>query len=275
MTTMDERADRRGSLWTGEDYQEFFAALATTATDQEIATRLGRTLGAVRARARFVLLDRYTSAVAMHKLREMVTDPAFDGEALARAAHTAKGYPFWDRATDEQLIMAWAHSPRMSMAALVERFGVSEQDIARRCISLGLTSSTAEVADHLGAEPGKTLDTWARIARDSAGIAVGVLAVTSSNGTVLHLSLHPDIEAAAQACAGIDEHTLPGTPATWTLATRIVGEGSLRETASGVWIDRDRLRSVREAEHRQLTSPRPADHRQPWWRLFRRRPDVR
>lgn len=145
----------------------------------------------------------------MRKLRQMVTDPAFDGEALARKAHAAKGYPFWDRATDEQLILAWAQSPRMSMAALVERFGVSEQDIARRCIRLGLTTSTAEVVEHLGAEPGNTLDTWARIARDSAGVAVGVPAVTSSNGTVLHLSLHPDIDAATRACAEIDEHDSP------------------------------------------------------------------
>lgn len=258
MTAMDERQDRRGSLWTGEYYQEFFAALATTATDQEIATQLGRTPGAVRARARFVLLDGYTGAIAMRKLREMVTDPAFDGEALAREAHAAKGYPFWDRSTDEQLILAWAQSPPMSMAALVERFGVPEQDIARRCIRLGLTTSTAEVAEHLGAEPGKTLDTWARIARDSTRVAVGVLAVTSDRGTVLHLSLHPDIDAAAQACAELTESELTGAPVTWTLATRIVGEGSLRETASGAWSDRHRLAEIRTPASEPASVSRPA-----------------
>lgn len=270
MTAMDERETRRGSLWTGEDYQEFFAALATTATDQEIANQLGRSPGAVRARARFVLLDGYTGAVAIRKLRKMVTDPSFDGQALAREAHAAKGYPFWDQATDEQLILAWAQSPPASMASLVERFGVQEQDIARRCIRLGLTTSTTEVADHLGAEPGKTLDIWARIARDSATVAVGVLVVTSSTGAVVHLSLHPDIDAAARACRELDESGLIDAPAVWTIATRIVGEGSIRETAAGAWPDRHRLGEISEPTDGPTLADPIRNGGRPWWRLFRR-----
>ncbi|WP_431972533.1 hypothetical protein [Nocardia sp. bgisy134] len=267
MTAMGEREDRRGSLWTGEDYQEFFAALETTATDEQIAAQLGRTLGGVRARAKFVLLDGYTGAIAMRKLREMITQPGFDGEALAREAHAAKGFPFWDAASDEQLILAWARTPAPGMAALVERFGVPERDIARRCIWLGLAASTAEVVDHLGAEPGKVLDTWARMARDSTSVAVGVLVVTSSQGTVLHLSLHTDIDAAAQACAELDESTLPGPPAVWTIATRIVDEGSIREIATGAWAERHRLRDAAEPAP---VKAGPTRRWQPWWRFFRR-----
>ncbi|MFI6959653.1 hypothetical protein ACIBJI_40080 [Nocardia sp. NPDC050408] len=272
MTATGEREDRRGSLWTGEDYQEFFAALATTASDEQIAAQLGRTPGAVRSRAKFVLLDGYTGAIAMRKLREMVTQPGFDGEALAREAHAAAGYPFWDATTDEQLILAWAKTPPPGMASLVQRFGVNERDIARRCIRLGLAVSTAEVADHLGAEPGKVLDTWARMARESSSVAVGVLVVTSSEGTVLHLSLHTSIDAAAQACTELDESDLTGSPAVWTIATRIVGEGSIRDTATGVWAERHRLgETIESADEPATVAADPPNHRrQPWWRLFRR-----
>jgi hypothetical protein len=272
MTGTGEREDRRGSLWTGEDYQEFFAALATPASDEQIAAQLGRTVGGVRSRAKFVLLDGYTGAIAMRKLREMVTQPGFDGEALAREAHAAAGYPFWDATTDEQLILAWAQTPPPSMASLVERFGVLERDIARRCIRLGLAVSTAEVADHLGAEPGKVLDTWARMARDNTSVAVGVLVVTSSKGTVLHLSLHTSINAAAQACAELDESALIGMPAVWTIATRIVGEGSIRDIATGTWAERHRLgEAVEPPEGPSPVAAGPPNHRrQPWWLFFRR-----
>ncbi|MFQ6331260.1 hypothetical protein ACLMAL_34705 [Nocardia sp. CWNU-33] len=272
MTATGEREDRQGSLWTGEDYQEFFGALATTATDEEIATQLGRTVGGVRSRAKFVLLGGYTGAIAMRKLREMVTKPGFDGEALAREAHAAKGYPFWDATTDEQLILAWAQTPTPGMSSLVERFGVTERDIARRCIRLRLADSTAEVVDHLGAEPGKVLDTWARMARNSTSVAVGVLVVTSSKGTVLHLSLHMSIDEAAQACAELDESALTGMPAVWTIATRIVGEGSIREIATGAWDERPRLgETVEPVDGSVPVAAGPPNHRrQPWWRFFRR-----
>jgi hypothetical protein len=93
-----------------------------------------------------------------------------------------------------------------------------------------------------------------------------VLVVTSDSGTVVHLSLHPDIDAAAQVCAEVDESALTGPPAAWTIATRIVGEGSIRETASGAWTARHQLGQAREL----VVDTANAKRRPPWWRLFRR-----
>ncbi|MER7450422.1 hypothetical protein ABTW96_09045 [Nocardia beijingensis] len=230
--------DRRGSLWIGDDYRELFAALAASVPESEIAARLGRSLDGVRSRAKFLLLDGYTPALALRKLREMASAPDFDWESLARDAHAFRNQPYWDASTDERLILAWARNPAPTMAALVEEFGVGEQDIARRCMALNLAENRVEVVDHLGAEPGGDLEYHARLGRDKTNTAVGVLVITSATGAVLHLSLHPDIDTAEQACAKLDETALKDTPAVWTIATRVLGEGSARATMTGSWTER-------------------------------------
>ncbi|MGQ4601618.1 hypothetical protein [Nocardia sp. R6R-6] len=264
--------DRRGSLWTGDDYQDLFAALATSAPDSEIAAQLGRSLDGLRGRAKFLLLGSYSSAVAMRKLRQMASEPGFDWENLARNAHTFANRPYWDASTDERLILAWARNPAPTMAALVEEFGVGEQDIARRCIALELAQTRVEVVDHLGAEPGGDLAYQARLGRDKANTAVGVLVITSETGTVLHLSLHPDIDTAAHACGEVDETALEeDLPAVWTIATRVLGEGSIRATKSGSWDERPTTEphtaAVSDAAATETTA-RPAPR---WRRLLKPR----
>ncbi|WP_159850866.1 hypothetical protein, partial [Nocardia sp. CY41] len=255
--------DRRGSLWTGDDYQALFAALATSVPDSEIAAQLGRSLEGLRGRAKFLLLDNYSSAVALRKLRQMASEPGFDWEPLARDAHAFANKPYWDARTDERLILAWARNPAPSMAELVEEFGVGEQDIARRCIALELAQTRVEIVDHLGAEPRGDLAYQARLGRDKANTAVGVLVLTSATGAVLHLSLHPDIDAAAQACGEVDETALEELPAVWTIATRVLGEGSIRATKSGSWTERP----ATEPHTDTVSDPAPAAARAvPRWR---------
>ncbi|QIS02703.1 hypothetical protein F5X71_10550 [Nocardia brasiliensis] len=215
-----------------------FAALTTSAPDSEIAAQLGRSLDGLRGRAKFLLQDSYSSAVALRKLRQMASAPEFDWETLAREAHAFAYKPYWDASTDERLILAWARNPAPTMAALVEEFGVGEQDIARRCIALELAQTRVEVVDHLGAELGGDLAYQARLGRDKANTAVGVLAITSATGAVLHLSLHTDIDTAAQACGEVDETALEDLPAVWAIATRVLGEGSARATRTGSWAER-------------------------------------
>ncbi|WP_280476287.1 hypothetical protein [Nocardia asiatica] len=259
--------DRRGSLWTGDDYQALFAALATSAPDSEIAAQLGRSLDGLRGRAKFLLLDSYTPALSLRKLRQMASQPGFDWESLARDAHTFRNLPYWDASTDERLILAWARNPAPTMAALVEEFGVGEQDIARRCMALKLAQNRVEVVDHLGAEPGGELEYHARLGRDKANTAVGVLVITSATGAVLHLSLHPDIDAAAQACGEVDETALEDLPAVWTIATRVLGEGSTRATKTGTWAQR----SATEPHTDAVSDPVPAQAVPRWWQLLKPR----
>lgn len=259
--------DRRGSLWTGDDYQALFAALATSVPDSEIAAQLGRSLDGLRSRAKFLLLDSYTPALALRKLRQMASEPGFDWETLAREAHAFANKPYWDAGTDERLILAWARNPAPSMADLVEEFGVGEQDIARRCMALKLAENRVEVVDHLGAEPGGELEYHARLGRDKANTAVGVLIITSATGAVLHLSLHTDIDAAAQACGEVDETTLEDLPAVWTIATRVLGEGSARATKTGSWTERP----ATEPHPGAVSDPAPVQAVARWRRLLKSR----
>ncbi|MGY2025979.1 hypothetical protein [Nocardia gipuzkoensis] len=261
--------DRRGSLRTGDDYQALFAALATSAPDSEIAAQLGRSLDGLRGRAKFLLLDSYTPALALRKLRQMASAPEFDWETLAREAHTFRNLPYWDASTDERLILAWARNPAPTMAALVEEFGVGEQDIARRCIALELAQTRVEIVDHLGAEPGGDLAYQARLGRDKANTAVGVLVITSATGAVLHLSLHTDIDTAAQVCAEVDETALEDVPAAWTIATRVLGEGSARATRTGSWAEAPATEPHTDAD--SDPSPAAAEPVSRWRRLLKPR----
>ncbi|QIS02351.1 hypothetical protein F5X71_08460 [Nocardia brasiliensis] len=230
--------DRRDSFWNGEDYQKFVAALRTSMSDQEIADHLGRSLTAIRARAKLLLLDAWGETMALRKLRQMAASPDFDWEQMARTAHTQQGIPYWDAAADEQLIHAWAANPPPSMDELVATLGISERDIAKRCLWLDLAQTRIEVVDRFGAKPGGVLDKQTRLAKDTASTAVGILVITSETGAVVHLSLHPDIAAAAAACTELRAEELSDEPGALAIATRVVGEGSVRRTLTGAWADR-------------------------------------
>ncbi|WP_433729547.1 hypothetical protein ACQP0C_00660 [Nocardia sp. CA-129566] len=256
--------DRRGSLWSGKDYQEFVTALRTSMSEQEIADHLGRTVDGIRSRAKLLLLGSYTGAVALRKLREIiVADPDYDWEAMARQAHAHARIPYWDTAADERLILTWARNPAPSMFQLTGEFGVAERDIARRCIVLGLATSYIEVADQFAPVAGSQFDTQVRLARAAAETAVGILTITSGDGAVLHQSLHADIAAAASACTELDPAELPAQPRIWTVTSRVVGEGPERQTLTGAWTERHTI-DVPPADD--------APERTTWWhRLLRSR----
>ncbi|WP_378736722.1 hypothetical protein [Nocardia brasiliensis] len=262
MTLGDQ--DRRGSFWDGEDYREFVAALRTSMSDQEVADHLGRSLTAIRARAKLLLLNAYGETTALRKLRQMATSPDFDWEDTARTAHALEGIAYWDAAADEQLIHAWAANPPPSMSELVAALGISERDIAKRCLWLELAQTRIEVVDRFGAEPGGVLDKQTRLGQDIASTAVAILVLTSETGAVVHLSLHPDTAAAAEACAELEAEDLTAEPVTWTIATRVVGEGSVRRTLTGAWADRH---TIDVAATPEPSSATPLSR----WRWLRRR----
>ncbi|MFD8249200.1 hypothetical protein [Nocardia sp. NPDC059691] len=84
---------------------------------------------------------------------------------------------------------------------------------------------------------------------------------------MLHLSLHTDIDATAQASGEIDETTLEDLPAEWTIATRSLGEGSIRATKTGAWDERPAAEPHLEPSNDSAVVP--ASPR--WWRLLKPR----
>ncbi|WP_330178934.1 hypothetical protein OHB26_20730 [Nocardia sp. NBC_01503] len=226
---------RQGSIWCAEDYRLLVDALRRNLPDEEVAAYVGRTVSGVRSRAKFLLLNAYRESQALGRLRVLVSEVDYDWESLVREAHGVAGTPYWDDAADQRLTAGWTAVPAPTMAELTAALGVSEQDIARRCIRLDLTNSRADVVDHFGAAPGGELAAQARLARDKASMEIGVLVVTSSSGEVAHLSLHPSADAALDECRMLPSHKLSAPPTAWTVNTRVVGNGNSGTTRTGPW----------------------------------------
>ncbi|MET8878679.1 hypothetical protein [Nocardia sp. NPDC004604] len=255
---------RQGTIWCAEDYQLLIDALRRDLPDEEVAEHAERSLTGVRKRASFILDDAYQPTEALRVLRRLVSDPDYDWETLVREAHERTNLPYWDTAADERLILGWAAEQPPTIAELTRELGATEDAIARRCLWLDLTDSRADVVDHFGAAPGGALAAHARLARDKTSVELSVLVVTAACGEVVHLSLHPTLETALTIARTLPADQLDGEPATWTISNRIVGEGSVRTTLSGVWGDWPTEVDTTPAPHR--TAPTPA-----WRRLLRRR----
>lgn len=158
-----EHRDRHGRSWHEDDYAQIITGLREGLDDDALAGRLGRTTGAVRARAKYLVstpedmvlgrLDTETTA----ELRERVcSDPSLAWHRHARAWHEFRGLPFLDAALDDLLRTAWADGeprlPRISADT-----GVREQELAERIIDLDLAATREEVVDRLGCTPGNAL----------------------------------------------------------------------------------------------------------------------
>lgn len=227
--------DRGGAIWCEDDYRRLFEALASELPDDEVADYLGRSPRALAKRAHMLVCEATGMTKALGFLRRITTEPGFEWEPFIVEAHQRTGIPYWSSADDRALIEAWAAQDRPQMPHWCERFGVREDAVARRCLILGLTSSRAEVVDRFGASPGGVLHHQAVLARDKAGAAVWTLVITTADGQVVHLSLHPSWEAALLAGRGLTAEDLDEPPARWTIAVRVTGEGPVRFTISDEW----------------------------------------
>lgn len=254
---------RQGTIWCAEDYQLLIDALRQNLPDEEIAEHTERSPAAVRKRASFILDDAYQPTEALRVLRRLVSEPDYDWETLVRDAHERRNLPYWDTAADERLILGWAAQQPPTMAELTRELDADEDAIAHRCLWLELTDSRAEVVDRFGAAPGGALAAHARLARDKTSVELGVLVATAASGKVVHLSLHPTLETTLTIGRTIPADQLDGDPATWTIGNRIVGEGSVRTTITGVW-------GVWPAEVDTTPSPPRTAPTPAWRRLLRR-----
>lgn len=192
-TDVPARRPRRADVWSQRDYREFVAAVAAGLTDEEVADQVGRSLGGVRSRARFLLDDAPKDA--MSELRVvLVNDPDYDWETVVRATHSSKGLPYWDADADRRIAEALRDCvPRMP--ELAAELGFDEEAIVRRMVREGLAANRSAIVDRLGAEPGGTLEKQARLIRDKTALEVYVLTVTDEHGAVWHTSVHTSREA--------------------------------------------------------------------------------
>ncbi len=235
MSAPDERS-RSNGIWTWEaDYLPMWHALwgsSTKVSDEELAATLGRSLRAVRARARE--LTTAGSCFAGGGLPGMRKTKRLSVEQFRAAVHTychGEGIPLWDNRADQKLRAAWA-AGWPDLGHLAELVGATEQQLVNRLITLGLAAGVVEAADHLGATPGGVVDTNARFGRDRQSTAVWVLVITGPDGGV-EVTTHPDEHAAWRSAAATTE-PLNGRPVRWHISENLIGETYSRTHHSGV-----------------------------------------
>lgn len=242
--------EKHGTIWDLDGYRPLFTGLRDGLDDEEVAAAAGRTVKAVQGRCRWLLgeasgtLPKVTGRAAMAYFREVLAeDPEWDWAEHVRKAHDRTGPHLWDEASDAMLRAAWEHA-RPRMPDLARRLEASEQQVARRLIALCLAEHLYDVADRLGCTADGALDVLSRLSRATAEVTVWVLVVTCGAETV-RVSVHPneaDAERTRDGLLDVDADAGPGDR--WTIASRVVGEGSARSDASGAFADLLRDRGV-------------------------------
>lgn len=257
-------AKREGSWWCEQDYRLLFEAIACGMTDEQIAEHTERRVSAVRSRAHMLVSYGTSKNTALALLRRVAAEPDFDWDPLVRMVHQHEGIPYWDTASDLALITGWGAVDPPRMQQLCDTLGIDEDRIAQRCLKLELARTRVEVVDRFGADEQGALYLNARISTDKTSAAVWVLAVSAADGQILHLSTHPTSDAAAAACHGLAGTIFASAPAQWTIAMRVCGEGSVRETSTGTWDIRPQFDPAASVAVAHAPAPR-------WWtRRFRR-----
>ena len=228
--------NRSRDLWTWEaDYLPIWQALwggSSKVSDEELAATLGRSLRAVRSRARE--LTTAGSCFAGGGLAGMRKTKRVSIEQFRAEVHTychREGIPLWDNRADDKLRAAWA-AGWPTLGQLAELVGATEPQLVNRLISLGLAQGVVEAADHLGATPGGVVDTNARLRRDSHHTAIWIVAITKPDNA-LEVTSHPDERAAWQHAA-----TATGTnhSVRWHISENLVGESHARTTHAGTGV---------------------------------------
>ncbi|MFW0773430.1 DEAD/DEAH box helicase [Paenarthrobacter nitroguajacolicus] len=242
----NDTSGRHGKEWDLSDYEALIAGLRYGCSDDELAIHVRRSVGGVRSRAPWVLPAGTTFSTnkdALEKLREAVRDESFDWLAYVRASHGSRGKVLWEPDADSVLGSAWANRTP-TLPVLSNSLGLEEEAVARRLLILGYAETKAAVVDRLGCTSGGTLDVNERLARDKASVLIWVLTVVDEHGHIHHLSLHPAEAAAIQAKDEVPSGTDDCSEWEWTLAQRVVGEGSIRSSTKGKYEQEDRSRDL-------------------------------
>ncbi|MBT2533979.1 hypothetical protein J7E83_17985 [Arthrobacter sp. ISL-48] len=230
---------RHGKDWEYSDYEALISGIRYGYSDEELAIHVRRTIGGIRARAPWLLpagTEISSQKDALEKLREAALDESFNWQAHVREAHSSKQKALWDSEADRALLSAWENGAP-SLPVLSKSLGIDEESIARRLLMLDYAENRLAIIDRLGCTPGSVLDVNARLARDKASVLIWVLTVIDEQGTIQHLSLHPNEESAFQAK---DEAVLGDRDQVgweWTVAQRVIGEGSVRSSMTGLYAE--------------------------------------
>lgn len=219
---------RRGKPWEYSDYETLIAGIRYGYSDHELEMHVHRSIGGIRSRVTKILPG------GLQRLREAACDDSFDWLDHVREFHKGEKQPLWETHEDRAVAAAWDQCSPL-LPELSETLGIAEEAIAQRLLVLGWAETRLAVVERLGCTPGGVLDMNARLARDKASVLIWVFTIVDTLGTNRHISLHPDEESAIQTRDSLrhGKDTQPGWG--WTVAQRIVGEGSARASTTGTY----------------------------------------
>ena len=239
--TEDRPISRNGDEWTLSHYELYVKAVRDGLDDEGIAVALGRSSGAIRARAKYLLPESgmeepRTPKAALQSLRGLLRDdPTYDWPTAVHEYHRRHALPLWNESKDQALRVTWEGGSG-KIEDLTRICEASEQQVANRLIRLGIAEDSVEVVRRLGAASGGLLATRAALARDKNAAALWVAVIADRDGSIRHLSLHQDAVHARAAIAALEQPDRERDWRTrwhWVVARRVVGEGSVREETHG------------------------------------------
>jgi hypothetical protein len=138
-----------GASWAESDYLDLAEGLRVGLDDQGLAATLGRTPGAIVARARKLLRTIGIEDPELEDLRTEVVGNGRDVMSLARAVHATDGPYLWTRADDERLREAWA-TAAPALPDLAAEFGVTTKNLAARFVRVEIADTNQAVEARFG-----------------------------------------------------------------------------------------------------------------------------
>lgn len=223
-----------GVAWSDDEDEALVQELRDGLDLAGIAEIHGRSVGAVRSRASFMVShdeDRPVSQKArVELLREHLAAGEYDWRSPLHAA--TKSVP-WTPEEDQVIRAGWEDSTRL--VELADALRRSEPMLVRRLLELGLAQDLLEIVDRLGCDPDGPLRLRLATRRGAAGPLVYVLLGVDEDGQAIHVSLHEFEQAAHTLSTAIQEHD--DQVVRWQIIDRQIGGAGYTDPSAGfrVW----------------------------------------
>lgn len=202
------RLDRRtenGTGWDESHYRELVTLMRAGLDPEAVALCTGRTAGAIRARAKWLIpVDSASDAGRYAAVQDALRDPSYPWMDYVRDQHRARDSQFWSDAATEAVKKAW-EAGNTALGDLAADCDLTEEAIARRLVRHGFADDLAAVVRRLPATPGSVADQHALDSQSQGDLYVLVVGPMAGDPQV---SAHPtraDAESQRDATTeGID-----------------------------------------------------------------------
>ncbi|SNT65410.1 hypothetical protein SAMN05421812_12268 [Asanoa hainanensis] len=220
-----ERPLRHGEAWSWTDYEQLLQGVFDGLSVRELAAKLRRTPGAVRAQLGQLVPDEakaWRTAERIDWLRRCLAEnPEYDWQAVLNS-HLTDPFRLWSGTEECLLRDGWEN--RTALPDLVATLQISEPTIVHHLIKIGLAAHVGEVVDRLGATAGGSVEARARLLRAELSEAIYVVIVEGSRRPIA--SLHHSAEGAEKAMRETIGNPTVTEPRRWVMRRTLDGRSA-------------------------------------------------